>query len=651
MATATAAAPVTDQLLDVPVDDIEVKDGFNPRTEIEQAELDDLIGSIRARGNTTPVVVRPNDEGAERPYLLIAGERRYRASVAADRKTVRAIVKPPNPDMADISIAMLENAYREGLNPVDEATGYARMLEEEPKTHGTRKGLAEFLGDPKKLRKRIAVRLDLLKLPEELLPHIASGEIALSAVAPLLRLQRIHPDLPALAVDRVLKRPAQQWMQDYTWADLVDDPVSVVCGQGEVDRRELPADVYVTNAHYPVDTFVLSDKVRKNLEAWAKVRECDWTEYNVYFGGEAFEEACALKAGFRCGESGFVNLVVGDDIANQLVENMIGRSVRQARKEARERAKAGEQPAATPARAAGQQAPAAVGDEQQPVDSKAERERLKRECEEAKERQRKAIAHNHELGRRCVEAFATIKIDLRVIRILANVNFNEIGKLAMRGARYGYPGWTEEVQINGGKGTKVTYVTEPVDAAEKVAAWLGHLKKHTDLAGRLVGLVVMARYADEAALPEDERSGFHLPIPATLGWQTTEMIDAIDELAAERLPAKLLKAKLAEYAERRRQIEELEKRVETTNDRLNRASELTDKERDQLRSDIDSTWRRADPHWSHAMRKLDAIERDLARDADPDDNGDPREVDAESDAPAPDTATPDSLDDAELIEA
>lgn len=645
MATATAPASL-EELAELRLDQIEVKEDFNPRTDIERAELEDLTASIKARGNTTRVVVKPNDKGAERPYVLIAGERRYLATANAGRETILAIVKPANSGLADISIAMLENAHRKGLNPLDEAAGYARMLDEEPQTHGTRKGLAKFLGEP---QKRITERLRILELPEDLLPHVASGEIPLSGISPLLKLQKIHADLPALAVDRVLKEPAETWMEDYDWGDLVDDPIWVVCGQGAIDQRGLPADVYLDHGAYPVDTFVLSDKARKNLEAWAKVRGCHPTDYRVFFSGESFEEALALKAGFECGERGFSNIVVGDDVASQLVENMTGRSLRQVRKQAREQAEASDQPDGSAANgdagAEGAQ-PSANGDEPQaPVDSKAERERLKREREQARERQRKAAAHNHELGRLCVTEFATIKLDLRVIRILSNVNFaTEIGQLAMRGARYGYPGWTEEVSINGGKASKVEYVTDRLDAAERIAAWLGHLKKPGELAGRLVGLVVMGRFAEEEALPEDERSGYQLPIPSVLGWRVTAMIDAIDELAAERLPDRLLKAKRDEYAERRRALEELEQRVETIVDRLDGGAELSAEDRDKLRSDIDSVWPRATQQWTYAMRKLEAIECQLAPEIDPDGKGDPR-------ADTADAPTPDTLEDGALLEA
>jgi ParB family chromosome partitioning protein len=106
---------------------------YQPRTHMDQASLESLADSIRAQGIMQPIVVRlvGNDQ-----YEIIAGERRWRASQIAGLKEVLVIIKEIADDVA-LAMALIENIQRENLNPIEEANGIQRLINEFDMTHET----------------------------------------------------------------------------------------------------------------------------------------------------------------------------------------------------------------------------------------------------------------------------------------------------------------------------------------------------------------------------------------------------------------------------------------------------------------------------------------------------------------------------------
>ena len=104
---------------------------YQPRTRMDEASLADLAESIRARGVIQPVVVRPVGEGR---YELLAGERRWRAARIAGLERIPAIVREVPDDVA-LGIGLIENIQREDLNPIEEAAGLKRLIDEFRLTH------------------------------------------------------------------------------------------------------------------------------------------------------------------------------------------------------------------------------------------------------------------------------------------------------------------------------------------------------------------------------------------------------------------------------------------------------------------------------------------------------------------------------------
>jgi ParB family transcriptional regulator, chromosome partitioning protein len=108
-----------------------VRGKYQPRTRMDEATLVELAESIKAQGIMQPILVRAI-EGAR--FEIIAGERRWRAAQRAGLKNIQALVRSV-PDQAALALSLIENIQREDLNPLEEAQGIARLIEEFKLTH------------------------------------------------------------------------------------------------------------------------------------------------------------------------------------------------------------------------------------------------------------------------------------------------------------------------------------------------------------------------------------------------------------------------------------------------------------------------------------------------------------------------------------
>ncbi len=106
---------------------------YQPRTRMDEGALAELADSIRAQGIMQPILVRPVDAARGR-YEIIAGERRYRAAQLAGLTEVPVLVRDV-PDEHAAAMALIENIQREDLNPLEEAQGVRRLLDEFGLTH------------------------------------------------------------------------------------------------------------------------------------------------------------------------------------------------------------------------------------------------------------------------------------------------------------------------------------------------------------------------------------------------------------------------------------------------------------------------------------------------------------------------------------
>jgi len=163
---------------------------LQPRRHFDEAALDELAASIRARGLIQPIVVRPLDGR----YQIVAGERRWRAAQRAHLHEIPAIIKDFD-DAETLEVALLENIQREDLNAIEEGEAYKRLVDD----YGhTQEALARLVH---KSRSHIANLMRLLDLPARVRAMVASGDLSMGHARAVLA----APDPGAIA-DEVLRR-------------------------------------------------------------------------------------------------------------------------------------------------------------------------------------------------------------------------------------------------------------------------------------------------------------------------------------------------------------------------------------------------------------------------------------------------------------
>src|SRR5688572_2712262 len=151
---------------------------FQPRMRMDQDALADLAASIKAQGVMQPILVRPVGAGR---YEIVAGERRWRAARMAGLASVPALVRDV-PDRHAIAIGLIENLQREDLNPLEEAAGLKRLIDEFSMTHAE---AAEAVG---RSRTGITNALRLLELAPPVQELMREGKLDMGHARALLGL-------------------------------------------------------------------------------------------------------------------------------------------------------------------------------------------------------------------------------------------------------------------------------------------------------------------------------------------------------------------------------------------------------------------------------------------------------------------------------
>jgi len=142
----------------------------NPRQEFNAEALEDLTRSIREKGIVQPILVRPTDAAGQN-YEIIAGERRWRAAQAAGLPDVPVMIREVD-DREALELAIVENVQRADLNPVEEARGYDKLVQD---FEYTQSDLARVIG---KSRSHVANTMRLLKLPDAVLAMLVDGRLS-----------------------------------------------------------------------------------------------------------------------------------------------------------------------------------------------------------------------------------------------------------------------------------------------------------------------------------------------------------------------------------------------------------------------------------------------------------------------------------------
>ena len=166
------------KFIEVPI--TEVRAGrYQPRTQMDEAALTDLAASIREQGVLSPILVRPLEAGG---YEVLAGERRLRAAKIAGMETVPVILRSVSDENA-LVIGLIENIQRENLNPIEEAQGLQRLIDEFAFTH---EAAAKAVG---RSRPAASNLLRLLTLADEVKRMVMEGELEMGHARALLGLE------------------------------------------------------------------------------------------------------------------------------------------------------------------------------------------------------------------------------------------------------------------------------------------------------------------------------------------------------------------------------------------------------------------------------------------------------------------------------
>ena len=143
---------------------------FQPRKHFGKDNLEELTNSIKEQGVIQPIVVRPDKVNTNK-YEIIAGERRWLAAQNAGLHEVPVVILNVD-DVKSLEFAIVENVQRQDLNPIDEARGYQRLIDE---FNYNQEKLSKFIG---KSRSYIANSLRLLSLTEDVLQMVEKGDLS-----------------------------------------------------------------------------------------------------------------------------------------------------------------------------------------------------------------------------------------------------------------------------------------------------------------------------------------------------------------------------------------------------------------------------------------------------------------------------------------
>lgn len=159
------------------------KNPYQPRKEFDGEKLDELAQSIKENGLIQPIIVRQSPVIG---YEILAGERRYRASLLAGLRSIPAVVKQLS-DQEMMVQSIIENLQRENLNPIEEARAYESLVEK-GFTHAK---IADKIG---KSRPYISNSIRLLSLPEQILSEVENGKLSQAHARSLVGLNKEQQD-------------------------------------------------------------------------------------------------------------------------------------------------------------------------------------------------------------------------------------------------------------------------------------------------------------------------------------------------------------------------------------------------------------------------------------------------------------------------
>src|ERR1700693_6126569 len=230
---------------DIPLSRIQ-ESKTNPRRQFDELKLAELADNIRQHGVLQPVLVRPMPDGEPEAYELVAGARRFRASQLAKRETIPASIRELT-DTQCLELQLIENLQRADVHELDEARGYAALMQLQPETYNV-ETLAEKIG---RSEKYVYARLRLMHLIEEVQEAFYIDRLSVAHAFEIARLQPgdqrralqecfpQHKTTSAILKDKkaeaVTVRQLREWIEREIHLDISNAPFDAQ------DEKLLPA--------------------------------------------------------------------------------------------------------------------------------------------------------------------------------------------------------------------------------------------------------------------------------------------------------------------------------------------------------------------------------------------------------------------------
>ena len=237
----------------VPLHEILVRDGFNPRDDLERQELTRLASSIEQRGQLQPLIVR-HDPKSDQPYVLIGGHRRLAALElnGATDAWVSVTERGPGDEAEDLIDAVTENAVRVDLSPLEEAQAFQRLRE----SGRSVKEVASLLGVSQKL---VQSRLQMLTLPERVRKMLSRGVLPIGA-------QQVFIDIAKVSEEACIDVAAVAVETERSATHLIDDPLWQL--PQYLAREDKPRGYYVTRFARKPQAFPESEALQELTAAY-----------------------------------------------------------------------------------------------------------------------------------------------------------------------------------------------------------------------------------------------------------------------------------------------------------------------------------------------------------------------------------------------
>ena len=208
---------------------------YQPRKNFDQESLDELSNSIKERGVIQPIIVRKS-KLEKNKYEIIAGERRWLAARKAGLHDIPVIITDVD-DLKSLEFAIVENVQRHNLNPLEEALGYKRLIDE---FSYDQEKVSKFIG---KSRSYITNSLRLLSLPEEVLNFVKNKKITAGHAKILVGLDNAEFIANKIIEKKLSVRQAESFVKIFkkkpNYANRIKDPNIKDLEQSIVDKTGL----------------------------------------------------------------------------------------------------------------------------------------------------------------------------------------------------------------------------------------------------------------------------------------------------------------------------------------------------------------------------------------------------------------------------